>query len=322
MNELEALRTKVEDKLKHLDLPASPADLYAPMQYILSLGGKRMRPVLLLLANRLFGGNDQEVIGPAAAIEVFHNFTLVHDDIMDEAPLRRGQPTVHTRWNTNIGILSGDALMVKAYQLLAESPAHHLPRLLEVFSRTALEVCEGQQFDMDFESQAAVSEAEYLEMIRLKTAVLLGAALEMGAVLADASAEDQQHLRQFGVLIGVAFQLQDDILDAFADQSKFGKQVGGDIIANKKTILQIKSHELASAEQRAALESAFKIADHEAKVSTVLALFEDLHVKEAARSLMSKYHDEAMDHLTKVSAPDHLKAPLRSFADQLYVREF
>src|SRR5690606_38318253 len=231
---------KISERLARRDLPKSPENLYAPIDYILNLSGKRIRPLLVLLGADLFGLENMEHALPASvAIEYFHNFSLIHDDIKDKAPLRRGQQTVHQKWNDNVAILTGDALLVKAYEQLAQCPPHLIPELLRVFNRVALEVCEGQQLDMDFEELDHIRKEEYIEMIRLKTLVLIGGALEMGAVIAEASIENRTKLYNFGVHLGIAFQLQDDILDAFGSTEAFGKQIGGDIIVNKKTILHI-----------------------------------------------------------------------------------
>ena len=227
----------IETAISNLDLPNSPTNLYDPLRYFMTLGGKRMRPVFTLLAAEMFGKAKEEALPAALAVELFHNFSLIHDDIMDEAPLRRKQQTVHTKWNMPIAILSGDVLLVKAYQELCKQDSRQLADLMEVFNKTAVEVCEGQQKDMDFETQEHVSLEDYIEMIRLKTSVLLGCAMELGAIVADQSIENRNLAYEFGVEIGLAFQIQDDILDLYADPEKFGKQVGGDVLSNKKTFL-------------------------------------------------------------------------------------
>ncbi|MBP7245354.1 MAG: polyprenyl synthetase family protein, partial [Bacteroidia bacterium] len=234
---VEQLQKEVEFQLSQLDFPQQPESLYDPLRYMLSLGGKRIRPVLVLLANDLFSGKRENAMPAALAVEVFHNFTLLHDDIMDRAPLRRGKPTVHQKWNSNIAILSGDAMFVKSCQLITQTPISAMPAVMNLFLKTALEVCEGQQYDMDFESRNDIEIEEYLEMIKLKTAVLVGACLGIGAQIAGAKEEEVKHIYDFGVNLGIAFQLQDDILDVYGNEQKFGKQVGGDIIANKKTFL-------------------------------------------------------------------------------------
>ena len=240
MKKLTELQSIIEEAITKLDIPQYPADLYEPVKYILSLGGKRMRPALLLMACDLFGGDVEAALSPALAIEVFHNFSLVHDDMMDNAPLRRGKATVHERWGQNAGILSGDVMLVLAYQLMMKVDDRLLRQVLDVFSQTAVGVCEGQQLDMDFEKLQTVGIDEYQNMIRLKTSVLLGGALKIGALIGGADMADAELLYGFGEHLGIAFQLQDDILDVYGDPDKFGKQVGGDIISNKKTYLLIK----------------------------------------------------------------------------------
>lgn len=323
MKDVVELQQEVEKGLSELSMPDRPMDLYEPIRYILSLGGKRMRPVSLLMACDLFEGEVESALSPALGIEVFHNFTLVHDDIMDEAPLRRGKATVHHRWNSNVGILSGDAMLVKAYQLLAQCPTAYLPEVLEIFNQTALEVCEGQQYDMDFEKRLDVTIDEYLEMIRLKTAVLLGGSLKIGALIGGASEEDAENLYQFGVHLGVAFQLQDDILDVYADQAKFGKQVGGDIIADKKTALLITAKERATGAHadrlKAILEGA--IADPAEKVEAVKEIYDACEVRQVAEAMMQDEYMLARKHFHAVQASEERKNPLLELADSLMVRE-
>tara|TARA_R110002012_G_scaffold321341_1_gene548749 strand:- start:6337 stop:7311 length:975 start_codon:yes stop_codon:yes gene_type:complete len=271
----------------------SPRELYEPITYILSLDGKRIRPLLSLLAYGIYKTNPEAILSQAAAVEVFHNFTLMHDDIMDDAPLRRGKDAVHVKWDKNVAILSGDVMLVKAYDLLLPTDADKLGHVIRLFNKTAAEVCEGQQFDMNFESLASVNEDEYLNMIRLKTAVLLGFALQMGALLAGAEKGDAQKLYDFGVNIGVGFQLKDDLLDVFADQAKFGKQVGGDIISNKKTFLLIKALELAKGEDAEELNFwiAQKDFDKEEKVKAVRAIYEKIGIKAIAEVKMNSYFE-------------------------------
>ncbi|RZK36444.1 MAG: polyprenyl synthetase family protein, partial [Hymenobacter sp.] len=272
----------LQQALKELDYGQQPATLYDPIRYIMSLGGKRLRPLLTLLSGQLFTDELAPLVKPALATEVFHNFTLLHDDLMDQAPLRRGQPTVHEQWNPNVAILSGDVMLVRAYELLFENvPAAVLPRVLRRFSQTAAEVCEGQQWDMNFETEATVTIPQYLDMIRLKTAVLLGYALELGAVLAGASADDTEHLRQFGTDIGLAFQLRDDLLDVYGDAATFGKRVGGDIISDKKTFLLLTAQAQANAAQKAALGQHVgqPLGDAEAKVQAVRSVYDELNIR-------------------------------------------
>ena len=248
---------KIEEEIIKIDFPSNPSNLYDPLRYFLAIGGKRMRPILTLMGAEAFGSTLEKALPSAMAVELFHNFSLIHDDIMDEAPIRRGQETVHTKWNSNIAILSGDVLLVKAYQMLAKQDASVMSDLLNVFNATAVEVCEGQQFDMDYESRNDVSIDEYIEMIRLKTSVLLGCALEMGAIIAEASKQNRELIYEFGQHIGIAFQIQDDILDLYADPDKFGKQVGGDVLSNKKTLLLLKAYELSNSTQKEELETLY-----------------------------------------------------------------
>src|ERR1700712_3291104 len=253
MKKLTDLQAIISNEVKQLNFPEYPAALYEPIKYILSLGGKRMRPALLLMACDLFGGDLKKAISPALAIEVFHNFTLMHDDIMDNAPLRRGKITVHERWNPNVGILSGDVMLIEGYKLMMQVDDHLLRPILNIFNETAVGVCEGQQIDMEFETRNDVAIDEYITMIRLKTAVVLGGALKIGAIIGGAGVNDAALIHTFGEQLGIAFQLQDDILDVYGNPEKFGKQVAGDILANKKTFLLIKALELANESQRVEL---------------------------------------------------------------------
>jgi geranylgeranyl diphosphate synthase type II len=284
----------------------SPIELYEPISYIMNLGGKRIRPLLTLLAYSLYKNDYQSILTPAAAVEVFHNFTLMHDDIMDIAPLRRGKATVHEKWNPNIAILSGDVMLVKAYDMLLEVEKDKLPSVIRLFNRTAAEVCEGQQHDMNFESRETVSEAEYIDMIRLKTAVLLGFALQYGAILAGAPDADADRLYEFGVNIGIGFQLKDDLLDVYADQAKFGKQVGGDIISNKKTFLLIKAKELAEGEKKVILERwiSSKEFDKEEKVSSVTKVYDALGIRELTEAKMHQYFESGFGQFSSLQVPN------------------
>lgn len=320
MHALESYSQLVEQEIASIELPQSPSNLYDPLRYFMTLGGKRMRPILTLMGAELFGTNRAEAIHAAVAVEVFHNFTLIHDDIMDEAPLRRNKETVHVKWNQNIAILSGDVLFVKAYQLLAMQQGTHLPALLEIFNKTAIEVCEGQQMDMDFESRNDVSIPEYVEMIRLKTSVLLGCALEMGAIIANATKKDRHLLYEFGQHIGIAFQIQDDILDLYADPDKFGKQVGGDVISNKKTLLNLKAMELANAEQKSQLERLSTEQDTVLKVAHTKKIYSEIGAKESCEAEMQEHYTFAMNALSQIQLPEENKKPLVALADYLMVR--
>ena len=317
-------KTLIEKEIDQLDYSfKQPANLYEPIHYILQLGGKRMRPILCIMASDLFEGSRSHSLAQAMTVELFHNFSLIHDDIMDEAPLRRGKETVHEKWNSNIGILSGDAMLVKAYEFLAKAESQHLSQLLKVFNKTALEVCEGQQLDMDFEVRNDVSIPDYLQMIEMKTAVLLGAALQMGAIVAGAHAEDQQNLYEFGKNIGIAFQLQDDILDVYADPEKFGKQVGGDIISNKKTFLLLRAFELADEKNREALKTWMEkeAFNPEEKVRAITEIYNALNVRSLATAQMNEYFDSGMQAMERIQQPDELKLPLKNLAKELMLRQ-
>jgi geranylgeranyl diphosphate synthase type II len=313
----------VEEAIEKNAYKKQPQSLYAPINYTLALGGKRIRPGLLLLANDLFNGKVEKAINAALAIEVFHNFTLVHDDIMDNAPIRRGKPTVFKKWDVNTAILSGDVMLVEAYQLLAASDATVLPELLKLFNKTAVEVCEGQQYDMLFEKAADVTIDNYLKMIELKTAVLLGASLKMGAIIAGASKSDAKHFYEFGKNIGVAFQLMDDILDVYGNPEKFGKQVGGDILANKKTYLLLKTMELANGALRKELEFCLnsKTLSPENKITRVKSIYNQLKIKEKSIDEMNHFYNTAIAHLDSIEAPKEKKAIFENFAKKLMHRE-
>lgn len=313
----------IDSAIKETSFPNTPSNLYQPIRYILSLSGKRVRPQLVFLGADLFGHTTVENILPASkAIEYFHNFSLIHDDIMDKAPLRRGQPTVHQEWNDNVAILSGDALLVKAYEELSKCPVHAIPSLLNTFNKVAIEVCEGQQMDMDFEERNDVSKSEYIEMIRLKTSVLLGGALALGAIIAEASEENKQLLYEFGVNLGIAFQLQDDILDAFGDPATFGKQVGGDIIVNKKTILHILLKERLKDEDRAYFNDLLGLenGDSSSKISSMLGLYEKYVILEEANDLKENFTEKAYTNLQQIDVSEGKKTQLYSLADKLMNR--
>jgi geranylgeranyl diphosphate synthase type II len=324
MKDLKELQTIILQAVQDLKYPTQPPDLYEPISYILSLGGKRLRPALVLMACDAFGGDVQKAIKAALAIEVFHNFTLMHDDIMDKAPLRRGQVTVHERWNQNVAILAGDAMMVEANKLMLQVPDAILRQVMDIFNNTAAGVCEGQQFDMSFESRDRVSADEYLNMIRLKTAILLGGALKIGALIGGASDKDADLIYTFGEQLGIAFQLQDDILDVYGDPDKFGKQVGGDILSNKKTYLLIKALESAKDGYATALQQWLddSNADAQQKVAAVTAIYNNLQIREQAEQAMQDYATEAFAAFDSINLPDVNKQYLRGFADSLLVREF
>ncbi|MCH7401124.1 polyprenyl synthetase family protein [Belliella kenyensis] len=297
----------LENQIREYPFGENPSALYEPISYIMSLGGKRIRPLLTLMAYSLYKSDVSAALTPALAVEVFHNFTLMHDDIMDDAPLRRGQATVHEKWNANTAILSGDVMLVKAYEMLLAAPSEKLPTIFRLFNQAATEVCEGQQHDMDFEKMDHVSEDAYIDMIRQKTAVLLGFALQLGAVLADASEEDGQKLYEFGVNVGIGFQLMDDLLDVYADQAKFGKQVGGDIISNKKTFLLIKAKELATGEQKQNLNNwiAKETFDKTEKVNAVTAIYNELGIDKLTAAQMHEYFEQGFAIYDSLSVPNN-----------------
>lgn len=317
---LNTLLERLEKEIKHLDLPNEPKNLYDPLRYFLELGGKRIRPILTVLAGKLFNAEENESIQAALAVELFHNFTLIHDDIMDNAPLRRNKQTVHEKWNSNIGILSGDVLFVKAYEFLGKCSEKHLKELFFTFTRTAKEVCEGQQMDMDFESRNVVSEDEYLEMIRLKTSVLLGCALELGAIIGEATSEQRSLIYQFGEQIGIAFQIQDDILDLFGNPDKVGKQLGGDVICNKKTLLSITAKKQADESQLKELLALETETNLDLKVNRVKTIYLELGVKDYCLEKMKKHYSIAMDSLEKINS-SHSKKDLVELAEYLFHRE-
>lgn len=291
----------LEKEIQNIKFPSSPANLYDPLSYFLTLGGKRMRPMATLIAGDLFGASLEKTKFAALAVELFHNFSLIHDDIMDKAPLRRGKITVHEKWNENIAILSGDVLFVKAYELLSKNDCKHLMPLLACFNRTAVEVCEGQQLDMDFEQREEVTLDEYINMIRLKTSVLLGAAFEMGAIIAEASEENIQNIYSFGVNLGIAFQIQDDLLDLYGESDKVGKQKGGDILTDKKTILSILAKSAANEAQKTELINLKYESNNDLKIKRSLELFETLNVKENCTLVMNEYYSKALKSVEDIN---------------------
>jgi geranylgeranyl diphosphate synthase type II len=305
----------IEKEIDNLPLGTKPKTLYEPIRYIMSLGGKRLRPMLTCISYSMYRDDLVSVAKYAAAVEAFHNFTLMHDDIMDKAPLRRGKATVHEKWNSNTAILSGDVMLVKVYDMFLSLPENKLKEVLKLFGKTAAEVCEGQQMDMEFETMKKVSESQYLEMIRLKTAVLLGFSLELGAILAGASIQDRKALYDFGVNIGVGFQLMDDLLDVYGDQKKFGKTVGGDIVSNKKTYLLIKALERKGPELSKWLSA--KKVDKKKKVAAVTKIYDSAGVRELTQMRADKYFEEGFRCLDKVSNTQ----PLITLAKSLSARQ-
>jgi len=323
MQEISAISEKLAEGISKLKLDRDPSGLYEPIQYILSLGGKRIRPLMTLIAAEMFDHTPYNAMPQALAIEVFHNFTLLHDDIMDDAPLRRNKETVHLKWNINTGILSGDAMLIKAYQLLSATPPIYLSEIFNLFNETALGVCEGQQMDMEFETRDDVKISEYLEMIRLKTAVLLASSLKTGSIIGGASDEDAHRMYEIGENLGIAFQLQDDILDAFGT-AKIGKRIGGDIISNKKTYLLITAQELATGELKSRLDSWIQAEDfdEEEKVTEVLAIFKQLDIQAIAQKEMNKYSDKAMNMLDELDIPNEKKVNINTLMHKLLKRDF
>ena len=312
----------INERIDILKYGTEPDELYQPIRYIMSLDGKRMRPLLVVLAYELFKDDAASIIDQAIAVELFHNFTLVHDDIMDEAPLRRGKATVHEKWNANTAILSGDVMLVRAYDLLLGAPGD-LRLILKGFSKCAAGVCEGQQFDMNFESLPAVTEDAYLNMIRLKTAVLLGFSLKLGALLAEATVAEAERLYELGLSIGMGFQLKDDLLDVYADQARFGKQVGKDIIANKKTFLLLKALELANDAQKAKLNQwlAAKTFDKAEKVAAVTAIYDEIGIRELTLEKIDHWFEKGFEALAGLGVTTERKAPLIDFTKYLINRD-
>ncbi len=300
----------------------SPENLYHPVQYILSSGGKRLRPVLMLMAYNMFDDEISHVIYPAMAIEIFHNFTLVHDDIMDESPIRRNQPTVHKKWNANTAVLSGDAMSILAYSYLVKLTHPGLADIIRLFNETALQVCEGQQYDMDFEHIHHVSEESYLTMIKLKTAVLIACSLKMGAIIANASPEDAERIYDFGIDIGMAFQLQDDLLDTYGNETSFGKSIGNDIKMNKKTYLLIKALELSNENQRMELQNAFqgKMHDGDAKIKKVIDIYDSLGIQEKTLKKISDYFQHAHGMINNIKVEADRKRELEKLINNLEYR--
>jgi geranylgeranyl diphosphate synthase type II len=326
MNNLVAFKDLIDFELEEFNkslLNKRPSSLYDPIKYTLDLGGKRMRPLLTLIACDLFDGNVSDAVKPALGIEIFHNFTLLHDDIMDKAPLRRNQPTVHKKWNADIAILSGDTMFVQSFQFVMQSPAGHLKQVMEVFTKTAIEVCEGQQMDMDFESQTNVSIPQYIKMIGLKTSVLLAGSMKIGAIIGGAREEDAHHIYEFGKNLGIAFQLQDDILDVFGSSQKVGKQTGGDIVSNKKTYLLLKAMDMADRYKKEELQLWMHTTavDPIEKVEAVKSIYEYLGVKTLAETEMHKYYEKALTHLNEIPCNQSKKEQLKYFAESLMQRE-
>lgn len=322
MYTLEELQKMVNSAIDALPSDREPRGLYAPIDYVLSLGGKRIRPIFVLMAYNLYKEDVERAMMPALGLETYHNFTLLHDDLMDHADVRRGMQTVHKKWDENTAILSGDNMLVLAMQRVATCDSAHMPALVQLFTQTAIEIDEGQQYDMDFETRDDVTEEEYIEMIRLKTSVLIACALKIGAILADAPAADADALYQFGEKLGLAFQLQDDYLDVYGDFKTFGKSIGGDIMCNKKTFMLINAVRLANAEQRASLLRwiAAENPNPEEKIAAVTALYNEIGIPELAQQRIDRYFEEALHCLESVKLSDERKGALHEMAQRLMHR--
>jgi geranylgeranyl diphosphate synthase type II len=316
------LQVRIDEAFSLIRLPEKPADLYDPIAYTLGLGGKRLRPMLVLASCQMFGGETADAINPAIGIELFHNFTLLHDDIMDAAPLRRGKATVHKKWNPNVAILAGDTMFALANKYMLRTKPQVISKVVELFNQTAIEVCEGQQYDMEYENLDKVTIPDYIEMIRLKTAVLLAASLKTGAIIAGAGTADCELIYQFGIKIGLAFQLKDDLLDVYGIQEKFGKVSGGDIIAGKKTYLYLKALESAGSQQEAfrTLYNSHNI-DNQLKVSRVKEIFNQLNIELHTRNLIEEYYQQALHDLSRISIPEEAMELLREYTAVLMERE-
>jgi len=312
----------VNDFLAKLPYERKPKSLYDPVEYVLSLGGKRIRPVLMLMGYNLWRENPETILMPAVGLETYHNYTLLHDDLMDNADVRRGHQTVHRRWDANKAILSGDSMLVLAYQRMQQVPGDKMPAVLDIFTETALEIGEGQEYDMTFETRDDVTEDEYIEMIRLKTSVLLACALKIGALLADAPQEDADRLYRLGEQVGLAFQLQDDLLDVYGDPAVFGKSIGGDITSNKKTYMLINAFNRANDEQRKELERwiSAKEFNRQEKVAAVTRLYDEIGIRALCEEKINYYFQQARQTLSEVNVPEERKALLRQYMDELLHR--
>ena len=314
----------VNDYIAGMEYVRQPYSLYEPIKYVLSLGGKRIRPVLMLLSYNLYKNDPERILSSACALETYHNYTLLHDDLMDNARLRRGHQTVHERWNANTAILSGDSMLVLAYERMLACDASKLKEVLDLFTETALQIGEGQQYDMDFEHRNDVTEGEYIEMIRLKTSVLLACAMKMGAILADAPATDAENLYHFGELFGLAFQLRDDFLDVYGDTRVFGKAIGGDIVCNKKTYMLINAYHLANEEQRKELDGWISANDFDAdeKITAVTKLYDEIGIDRLAEEKMNFYFEESKKYLLAVDVPEERKRELIAYVNEMMEREY
>lgn len=324
MYTIRELKEIFDEALSRENLIRNPKELYEPVEYTLSLGGKRLRPILLMMGCDMFGGNIMDAIHPAIAIEIFHNFTLVHDDIMDNAPIRRGNPTVYKKWNTNTAILSGDTMFAMAYQYMVRTRPDVLYEVLDIFTKTAIEVCEGQQYDMNYETTENTSIDEYIQMIKLKTAVLIAASLKIGALIGNAKPMDVKNMYNLGINLGVAFQLMDDLLDVYGNEAKFGKMNCNDIVTNKKTYLFLKAYELANETQRKTLDDCFRMNKYEKeeKIAKVMSVYNELDIKTTTKKAMMLYFEVAMKKIKGLTIDEIQTKELQLFAESLMIREF
>lgn len=323
MKTAEQLLSEINAYIDNLPYDRKPMSLYEPIRYVLSIGGKRIRPVLMLLAYNLYKDDPERIFPSACALETYHNYTLLHDDLMDCAPMRRGHQTVHEKWDANTAILSGDTMLVMAYERMMQCNSEVLPEVIQLFTETALEICEGQQYDVEFEMRDDVTEEEYIEMIRLKTSVLLACALKMGAIQAGASAEDAENLYRFGEQMGLAFQLQDDYLDVYGDSATFGKRIGGDIVSNKKTYMLINAYNKANRAQRAELDSWIlrKDFNEEEKITAVTRLYNEIGIDQMALDKIAYYFEQSKKYLAAVQVPEERKAELQAYSAKMMHRK-
>ena len=323
MKTAEQLLSEINAYIDNLPYDRKPMSLYEPIRYVLSIGGKRIRPVLMLLAYNLYKDDPERIFPSACALETYHNYTLLHDDLMDCAPMRRGHQTVHEKWDANTAILSGDTMLVMAYERMMQCNSEVLPEVIQLFTETALEICEGQQYDVEFETRDDVTEEEYIEMIRLKTSVLLACALKMGAIQAGASAEDAENLYRFGEQMGLAFQLQDDYLDVYGDSATFGKRIGGDIVSNKKTYMLINAYNKANRAQRAELDSWIlrKDFNEEEKITAVTRLYNEIGIDQMALDKIAYYFEQSKKYLAAVQVPEERKVELKAYSAKMMHRK-
>lgn len=323
MKTAEQLLSEINAYIDNLPYDRKPMSLYEPIRYVLSIGGKRIRPVLMLPAYNLYKDDPERIFPSACALETYHNYTLLHDDLMDCAPMRRGHQTVHEKWDANTAILSGDTMLVMAYERMMQCNSEVLPEVIQLFTETALEICEGQQYDVEFETRDDVTEEEYIEMIRLKTSVLLACALKMGAIQAGASAEDAENLYRFGEQMGLAFQLQDDYLDVYGDSATFGKRIGGDIVSNKKTYMLINAYNKANRAQRAELDSWIlrKDFNEEEKITAVTRLYNEIGIDQMALDKIAYYFEQSKKYLAAVQVPEERKAELQAYSAKMMHRK-